>query len=234
MAIYQLQDLRSWLKYLDDNYLTDENANLISQLDINILSEQRKIIEILIKPEFQEMDQTNKQNFYKILEIALNSEETKLNSVFDSMSFGYVGEVLDKVMLLKNIQSIIDAILFVNNKNINETIKFNFYTWTELIKAILIKYADKSKDEANTLISNSPIINNTLDDYMSAVVRCHESEYHLSMLIAYGEQYWLKGISSDEPDDYFEWEEKYRKEHNLAQESFEIINKIERFKNENN
>ena len=120
---------------------------------------------------------------------------------------------------------IIDGILFVDNKNANETIKFNFYTWTELIKAILIKYAGKSKDEANTLIFNSPIINNALDDYMDAVVRCHESEYHLAMLMAYGEQYWLKGISFDEPDEYFEWEEQYRKEHNLAQESFEIINK---------
>jgi len=153
MAIYQLQDLRSCLKYFDDHYLSDKNTNLVSQLDINVLSEQKKIIEILIEPEFQDMDQTNKQNFYKILAIALNSEETKLNSVFDSMS---------------------------------------------------------------------------------AVVRCHESEHHLAMLIAYGEQYWLKGISSDEPDDYFEWEEKYRKEHNLALESFEIINKTERFKNENN
>jgi len=118
---------------------------------------------------------------------------------------------------------IIDGILFVNHKNINESIKFNFYTWTELIKAILIRYTKKSKEEANTLIFNSPIINNSLDDYMAVVVRCHESEYHLAMLIAYGEQYWLKGISSDEPDDYFKWEEQYRKEHNLAQESFEII-----------
>jgi len=100
MAIYQLQDLRSWLKYFDDNYLTDKNAKLISQLDINVMTEQRKIIKILIRPEFQNMDQINKQNFYKILEIALNS-------IFDSMSFGYVGEVLDKRTLLKNIKLII-------------------------------------------------------------------------------------------------------------------------------
>jgi len=100
MAIYQLQDLRSWLKYFDDNYLTDKNVKLISQLDINVMTEQRKIIKILIRPEFQNMDQINKQNFYKILEIALNS-------IFDSMSFGYVGEVLDKRTLLKNIKLII-------------------------------------------------------------------------------------------------------------------------------
>jgi len=136
-------------------------------------------------------------------------------------------EIIDK-------SKTIDGILFVNKKNIDEVIKFNFYTWVELIRAILIRYASKSNDEANTLIFNSPIIKNALDGYMAAVVRCHESEYHLAMLIAYGEQYWLKGISSDEPDDYFKWEEQYRKEHNLAQESFEIINETERFKNENN
>jgi len=107
MAIYQLKDLRSWLKYFDDNYLTDENAKLISQLDINVMTEQRKIIEILIKPEFQNMDQINKQSFYKILEVALNSEEVQLNSIFDSMSFDYVGEILDKPMLIQNIKSII-------------------------------------------------------------------------------------------------------------------------------
>ena len=94
-------------KIFYDNYLTDENTKLISQLDINVMTEQRKIIKILIRPEFQNMDQINKQNFYKILEIALNSEKTKLNGIFDSMSFGYVGEVLDKRTLLKNIKLII-------------------------------------------------------------------------------------------------------------------------------
>jgi len=36
MAIYQLQDLRSWLKYFDDNYLTDKNVKLISQFLRNL------------------------------------------------------------------------------------------------------------------------------------------------------------------------------------------------------
>lgn len=55
---------------------------------------------------------------------------------------------------------------------------------------------------------------------MAACMRSHESEYHWAMLIAFGEQYWLKGISQDEPDDYFEWESKYKKIKGLAEESF--------------
>ena len=126
------------------------------------------------------------------------------------------------MLIVLDESKVVDGILFVNDEDANETVKFNFYTWTELIKAIIIKYAVKSRDEANSLISNTPVINNALDDYLSVVVRSHEAEYHLAMLIAYGEQYWLKGISSDEPDDYFEWEEQYRKEYNLAKESFEF------------
>lgn len=121
-------------------------------------------------------------------------------------------------MMDKN--KIIDHILFVNDKNPAENIIFNFHTWVEIIKAIMVKYANKSEDEAVSLMFASPLVNNALDGYMAIVVRCHELEYHWAMELAYGEQYWQKGISSQEPEDYFEWEEQYRKDHNLAEESF--------------
>lgn len=121
-------------------------------------------------------------------------------------------------MMDKN--KIVDHILFVNDKNPAENIIFNFYTWVEIIKAIMVKYANKSEDEAVSLMFASPLVNNALDSYMAIVVRCHELEYHWAMELAYGEQYWQKGISSQEPEDYFEWEEQYRKDHNLAEESF--------------
>ncbi|ERK14435.1 hypothetical protein [Serratia fonticola] len=121
-------------------------------------------------------------------------------------------------MMDKN--KIVDHILFVNDKNPAENIIFNFHTWVEIIKAIMVKYANKSEDEAVSLMFASPLVNNALDGYMAIVVRCHELEYHWAMELAYGEQYWQKGISSQEPEDYFEWEEQYRKDHNLAEESF--------------
>lgn len=121
-------------------------------------------------------------------------------------------------MMDKN--KIVDHILFVNDKNPAENIIFNFHTWVEIIKAIMVKYANKSEDEAVSLMFASPLVNNALDSYMAIVVRCHELEYHWAMELAYGEQYWQKGISSQEPEGYFEWEEQYRKDHNLAEESF--------------
>jgi len=42
--------------------------------------------------------------------------------------------------------------------------------------------------------------------------------------IAYGEQYWLKGVESKQPDGYFDWDVRHRKEHNLAEESLVFSN----------
>ncbi|MTD28228.1 hypothetical protein [Erwinia sorbitola] len=121
-------------------------------------------------------------------------------------------------MMDKN--KIVDQISFINDKKPTENIIFNFHTWVEIIKAIMVKYANKSEDEAESLMFSSPLVKNALDGYMAIVVRCHELEYHWAMELAYGEQYWQKGISSQEPEDYLMWDEKYRKDHNLAEESF--------------
>lgn len=115
---------------------------------------------------------------------------------------------------------IIDHIIFVNEKKTTENIVFNFYTWIEIIKAIMVRYANKSEDEAMLLMFSSPLVNKALDNYMAVVVRCHELEFHWAMELVYGEQYWEKGISYQEPDDYLEWDKQYRKEHNLAEDSF--------------
>ncbi|TDT51582.1 hypothetical protein DFO53_4087 [Enterobacter sp. AG5470] len=117
---------------------------------------------------------------------------------------------------------IIDGMVFVNDKNINETVVFNFHTWVEMIKAILLKYTDKLESEMDCLIYNNPLIENACDNYMAVIVRCHETEYHWAMLIAHGEQYWNKGISTQEPAGYFEWEKQFRDENKLAAESFEF------------
>ena len=43
----------------------------------------------------------------------------------------------------------------------------------------------------------------------------HETEYHWAMLGVYGEQYWLKGLSSEIPVDYDEWYDNCIIENNL-------------------
>lgn len=124
-------------------------------------------------------------------------------------------------MIDKN--KIVDHILFVDDENNPEDrVIFNFHTWVEVIKAIMVKYAHKSEDEAEAIIMSSYEVNNATDDYRGICVLCHELEYHWAMLFVYGEQYWLRGIPV-EPDDYLEWEQQYRKEHNLARQSFEFL-----------
>ncbi|MEQ9944759.1 hypothetical protein [Pectobacterium aroidearum] len=117
---------------------------------------------------------------------------------------------------------IIDGIRFENSHS-SETVIFNFYTWVEVIKAIIVKYANKTEREAEHLVSMSPILCNPVDNYMSVVMRSHESEYHWAMLITYGEGYWENGVNLNEPDGYFDWENEYRKKNNLAEECFIFI-----------
>lgn len=116
-----------------------------------------------------------------------------------------------------------DGLLFKNENDPSETVIFNYYSWVEIIKAIIVKYADRTLNEAELLIENSKTINSPIENYMDAMVLCHDFEYHWAMLIVYGDQYWLRGISSQEPNGYFEWETQYRKDHNLAEESFVFI-----------
>lgn len=128
----------------------------------------------------------------------------------------------ERLLIMIDESKLIDNIVFKNNDNNNESIIFNFYTWTELIKAIIKKYTDKSEYDIDSLVYGTPLVKNALNSYMSAVVRCHETEYHWAMLLAYGERYWERGISPQEPEGYLEWDQQYRKEHNLAEESFEF------------
>jgi len=44
---------------------------------------------------------------------------------------------------------------------------------------------------------------------------CHDEEYHWAMILAYGEGYWHKGHTVDKPQDYYDWDEKYRNDNNL-------------------
>ena len=82
--------------------------------------------------------------------------------------------------------NITDGIRFNNS---NQTIIFNHYSWVELIKAIIVGYANKTESEAERIVLASPLVRITENDYMSVALRSHESEYHWAMLIVYGDQY---------------------------------------------
>lgn len=110
---------------------------------------------------------------------------------------------------------------FLDNKEKKEGIVFNFYSWLEVIKGIMVKYAHKSAAEAQSLIVASSLIDKAAD-YQGIKFLSQQSEYHWAMELADGE-YWQKGISTDFPEGYLEWNGQYRKDHNLAATSFKLI-----------
>jgi len=117
---------------------------------------------------------------------------------------------------------VIDGIRFNDS---NESVVFNYYSWVELIKAIIVKYANKTEGEAERIVLASPLVRITENDYMSVALRSHESEYHWAMLIAYGDQFWTKGVSPNEPEGYFEWEKEYKKKINWQKITLFLVSK---------
>ncbi|CAI0845416.1 hypothetical protein [Serratia ficaria] len=121
---------------------------------------------------------------------------------------------------MKGSKEIVDGIVFKDEDDPRETVIFNFHTWVEMLKGIIIKYAHKSEDEAESLVLSSSLVCKPIRNYMAVCLRSHELEYHWAMLIAYGEQYWLKDIERKQPAGYLEWEAQYSKANKLAEESF--------------
>ncbi|WP_340618492.1 hypothetical protein [Xenorhabdus entomophaga] len=117
-------------------------------------------------------------------------------------------------------KNIIDGIVLTDEIDPNKKVIFNFYTWVEVLKAIIVKYANKSESEAENLLLNHPAVY-LPTTYSNIWTLSHESEYEWAMAIVYGHGYWQRGIPAYEPEGFEEWEEQYRKEHNLAEFSFD-------------
>ena len=81
-----------------------------------------------------------------------------------------------------------DEILVFSDNKTGDKVGVYYNTWLFIIRCILVKYAHKTTEEVDDVI------------YIS-----HETEYHWAMLGAYGEEYWLKGVSFPSPIDYDEW-----------------------------
>ncbi|AOM41993.1 hypothetical protein [Xenorhabdus hominickii] len=118
-------------------------------------------------------------------------------------------------------ENIVDGIIITHEDNPNKKLIFNFYSWVEVLKAIIVKYANKSESEAEYLVLNHPAVYGYKNSYMSVALLGHESEYDWAMLMAYGHEYWEKGVPAYEPEGFDEWLEQYKKEHNLARFIFE-------------
>ncbi|WP_324021344.1 hypothetical protein GC090_08240 [Pantoea sp. JZ29] len=116
-------------------------------------------------------------------------------------------------------EKIKDGLKYVSENNSNETVTVNFYSWVNLIKGIMIFYGMKTEDEAQSIIDDNPLFNNPPHDYFEACLLGHDDEYYWAMVMSHGDRYFEKGFSRVAPDDYYEWESNYLKEHGLASET---------------
>jgi len=124
-----------------------------------------------------------------------------------------------------------DGIVFTDKSGTPEVI-FNYLTWVEVVKAIIVRYADTTPEVAAELVSQSPITSVLPTSSMSVLSLSHDLEYHWAMIIKYGPMYWLRGISAHYPEGYLEWDTKYRSENGLAAESFVWMDSMSRGKHE--
>lgn len=116
--------------------------------------------------------------------------------------------------MIKNNQ-LKDGLVFVNEENPSEYVMVNFFTWVNLIKGVMVFYGKKTEEEAQKIISNAPLLSIPPKNYFEACLLGHEDGYYWAMVMSHGDRYFEKGFSYTAPDDYFEWESKYIKDHNL-------------------
>ena len=121
----------------------------------------------------------------------------------------------------------------VRNNNIQDNLRFedeteitvfNHYSFCELIKHIMIKYAHLSYDDAHYKVMNSFLaeVSKSVND---VELLSHELEFHWAMLLAHGNMYWTKGIPSDYNEfraEYLAWESDVKLRYGLK-DSFEYF-----------
>ncbi|MDH6307972.1 hypothetical protein M2451_002491 [Dysgonomonas sp. PFB1-18] len=111
-----------------------------------------------------------------------------------------------------------DDLLYTDEKT-GEQVVFNHYSFCELIKWIIVRYASKTYKDANELVNKSVLVNEP-ESYLSVTLITHELEYHWAMIVAHGDMYWQRGIPSDFKkfsDEYSEWEKEIIKSYNLKE-----------------
>jgi hypothetical protein len=110
-----------------------------------------------------------------------------------------------------------------NDPETGDVLRFHVGAFKKLISGIIAKYLNKSEQEAISMVDNHNLFSKPIQTFGDAIFFSHEPEYHWAMLIAYGESYWLKGIPSDPPEGYDEWESAYIAQHHLPSSSFEWL-----------
>lgn len=105
-----------------------------------------------------------------------------------------------------------ELLVFSDNKT-GEKVGMYYNAWLFIIRCILVKYGHKTEAEADEILKKHYYKKPAYFDDVICI--SHETEYHWAMLGAYGEQYWLKGMSAEVPIDYNEWYDNCIKDNHL-------------------
>ena len=106
-----------------------------------------------------------------------------------------------------------DELLIFKDAKTGDKVGIYYNIWLFIIKCIIIKYTHKTSNEADDILKK--IYYKKPESYYAVICMSHETEYHWARLGVYGEQYWLKGLSSETPVDYDEWYDNCIIENNL-------------------
>lgn len=101
------EDLISWLKYLDVEYLSGSEADLLSVFNINDQEQRRQVFMLAVLPEFDALNDVSKKSMLAILENALKASEQELQDIFNRVSMPFTDEVLSRKLFLQSLNEVI-------------------------------------------------------------------------------------------------------------------------------
>lgn len=101
------EDLVSWLKFFDIEYLDDGLCNQLSELDVNSIVERAEAIRLAVSPEFFALNEVSKTSMLRVLNSALAASDEELAQLFERISMPFQSEVTDRRQLL---QSLLEAV----------------------------------------------------------------------------------------------------------------------------
>lgn len=91
------------LKYLDVDFLTEEQYEEICDLDINDKEQQLKVIKTVIVPGYKGLNEKDQQDMKKVLQMCLE-DNISFTGVFVSISLPFEDDIKNKKEFFQNIQ----------------------------------------------------------------------------------------------------------------------------------
>ncbi|NMB95551.1 MAG: hypothetical protein GYA02_02920 [Clostridiaceae bacterium] len=107
MSDKKIEGLTTLLKYLDNDLLSNEQYEIIGDLNINNDEQQKKIIKAVLVPNFNEFNKITKDSIKTILEECLKGDvsESSIAKVINCISMPFSSEIEDKKTFIRNIYS---------------------------------------------------------------------------------------------------------------------------------